>query len=102
MAWSPAERGQAMGVGLPCSHSHLGGTALWSRVRAELGLGSFSSRGALIGFAVALVTVALVTLSGEQVASAALVTCVSPAPRGTKGSVGPSFTRLGLCRSPGR
>lgn len=33
-------------------------------------------------------------------ASVALVTCVSLAPRGTKGSTGPSLTRLGFCRPP--
>lgn len=105
MSWSPAERGQAMAALLPCTPAWHRQWGLGSRVRAELGSGSCSSRGALSSFAVAAVTAALVTLSGEQVASVALVTCVSlapvcvPGPCGTKGSVGPSLTVLGLCRS---
>lgn len=102
MAWSPAERGQAVAVGLSCSHAHQGDTGFGSRVRAELGSGSCSSRGALIGFAVAPVTVALVTLSGEQVASVALVTCVCPwppcvslAPVAPRGAWGPRLPGWG-------
>lgn len=60
-------------------------------------MGSFSSRGALIGFAVAPVTPALVMLAGDQAASAALVTCVSLAPCATEGPL--SCLGRDCCRS---
>lgn len=98
VAWSPAECGQGVGAHAPLilRVTWLNGAfGAGSELRSVSG--SFSSRGALIGFAVAPVTLALVMLAGGQEASATLGTCVSLAPFATEGPL--SCLGWDCCRS---
>lgn len=68
-----------------CTHGDMGDGAFGAGSGLRSVLGSFSSRGALIGFTLTLITPAVVMLTGDPAASAALVACMSLALCATEG-----------------